>query len=124
MRAPLRMAPIRAVAGILSGPMEAEELMPDWLIARLAAVYAAAGGGLMAYGGQTLCDGRRRDRGGDGAWCAVFVRHEQWLVLMLAPALLAMLVVLVFPRGHDHRLRAWLALAVADAVFVCFGAAL
>ncbi|MBA2347495.1 MAG: hypothetical protein H0V81_04300 [Solirubrobacterales bacterium] len=48
--------------------------MLDWLVARLAAVYAAAYAGLMAYGGQTLCDVRREAAGEDGLWCSLFVR--------------------------------------------------
>lgn len=98
--------------------------MPDWLLVRVAAVYAVAYAGLMAYGGQTICDARRSGVGADNAWCSVFVRDEQWIVLIAGPAVLAMVVVLVLPRGRDRRFRAWLFLALADLLFVCIGPAL
>lgn len=62
--------------------------------------------------------------GNDGLWCSVFVRHEQWIALVAGPAVLAMLVVLVLPRGRDRRFRAWLLFALADVTFVCVGSAL
>lgn len=106
------------------GPADESVLMPDWIIARIAAIYAAVGGAVMAQGGQTLCDAGRIDRGTDAAWCSLFMRDEQWIVLIAGPAVLAMMVVLLLPRGRDRRFRAWCLIALAEVLFVCVGPAL